>query len=74
MNKACIAINISAYLTMTLVCIVVISWQQLWLLLPCALVLNWLYDQKSKADINFRLIYPAAGSAITSALLFATVA
>lgn len=69
MTNAAIVRSLAAYLMMTIACVVVIQWQHLWLLLPAALVLNWLYEQKDQAETRFRLIYPAAVSLLTSALL-----
>ncbi|MCH2041290.1 MAG: hypothetical protein MK185_11700 [Saccharospirillaceae bacterium] len=69
MTKAAIVRSLAAYIMMTIACVAVIQWQHLWLLLPATLVLNWLYEQKCQTETNFRLIYPTAGSLLTSALL-----
>ena len=57
------------FITITLTTIVATSWQQVWLVLPCSLVLNWLYEHKEVNQPGNHLVYTLAGSAVFSGLM-----
>ena len=49
------------FITISVATIVVVNWQHVWLVLPCSLVLNWLYERKEASQPSNTLIYPLAG-------------